>query len=401
MDRLQITPSGHDFSGLHAAMRRPVQGNLLAGVSSAVLVGQDLVDLHCEGLADRESGEPLRTDHLFRVFSNTKLLTSMAVLMLHEQGAVDLDEPVHRHLPQLAQRRVLRPGAQSLDDNEPAQADITLRHLLTHTAGLSYGVLDPGSLMFKAYVAAQVNHPMSSLAQMMDALAPLPLVFHPGRGWEYSIATDVVARLVEVLSGMRFGDYLRQHILGPLGMHDTGFVVPPAEQHRLTAMYAGADLFAPMTPGLTRMDHHPFPQAYRVAVPRQSGGGGLVSSLGDWVTLLRSLLPGGQALLKPATLRLMMTDQLPAGLNVRFVGLGEMPWQGHGLAGGVWRQAGPREPAAMAGQFAWGGIAGTHWWIHPAHGIAGIDMAQRHMGFSHPFAAELRLEVYRALKLAS
>ena len=137
---------------------------------------------------------------------------------------------------------MLKPGATRLDETEPARGPITIRHLLTHSAGLSYGLLDPGTVIFKAYVERQVLSPLGTLAQMIDKLADLPLVYHPGAGWAYSVATDVVARLVEVVSGEPFDAYIRRRIFEPLGMTDTGFVVPAAAQDRLAAYYAGADL---------------------------------------------------------------------------------------------------------------------------------------------------------------
>ncbi len=242
MENLTLTHSGHDFQPVHAALRRYVDNDLLAGVSSAVLRGRELIDLHTTGWADREQEVPMRVDHLFRAFSNTKLVTSCAALLLFEEGRFELDEPVERFLPQLGARQVLKPGATRLDETEPARGPITIRHLLTHSAGLSYGLLDPGTVIFKAYVERQVLSPLGTLAQMMDKLADLPLVYHPGAGWEYSVATDVVARLVEVVSGEPFDAYIRRRIFEPLGMTDTGFVVPAAAQDRLAAYYAGADL---------------------------------------------------------------------------------------------------------------------------------------------------------------
>ena len=221
-----MTPRGYDFGAVHAAMRRYVDANLLAGVSWAVLAGRELADLQCIGWADKERGVELRRDHLFRVFSNTKLVTSCAALLLFEQGRFALDDPIERYIPQLANRRVLRPGATSLEDVEPARSPITIRHLLSHSSGLSYGLLDPGSTIFKAYKERKVLDPAASLSGMIDALADLPLVFHPGTGWEYSIATDVISRLVEILSGERFDAFIQSRILDPLGMADTGFVVP-------------------------------------------------------------------------------------------------------------------------------------------------------------------------------
>jgi CubicO group peptidase (beta-lactamase class C family) len=150
---------------------------------------------------------------LFRIYSNTKLITSMAVMQLIEQGKLALDDPADYWLPQLRNRRVLRPGATSLDDTEPAQSAITVRQLLNHTSGLSYGLLDHGSLLYKAYNEVRILNAFTTLEDMMNLLQPLPLSFHPGQAWQYSIATDVLARLVEVVSGKRFDQYLQLNIL--------------------------------------------------------------------------------------------------------------------------------------------------------------------------------------------
>jgi CubicO group peptidase (beta-lactamase class C family) len=313
MEDMKVTATGYNFRAAHAVMRRMVDGNILSGVSSAVLVGRDLVDVDCAGWADKEAQIPLRVDHLFRVFSNTKLITSCAALLLFEEGRFQLDDPIEKFIPQLGNRRVLRPGATSIDKTEPARGSITIRQLLSHSSGLSYGLFDPGTVMFSAYQQRNVLSPLKTLAEMMDALAELPLVYHPGTSWEYSVATDVVARLVEVVSGQTFDRFIAARILGPLDMVDTGFVVPEKDHSRLAACYAGADLMDPMKPGLTRTDNYPWPGAYLRAVPKLDGGGGLVSSLPDMVALVRSLLPGGPTLLKPETIALMMTNQLPDG----------------------------------------------------------------------------------------
>jgi len=282
----------------------------------------------CIGWADKEAQIPLRVDHIFRVFSNTKLITSCAALLLFEEGRFQLDDPIERFIPQLANRRVLRPDATSLDQTEPAVRPITIRHLMSHNSGLSYGLLDPGTLIFNVYNERKVVNPATTLAQMMDVLADLPLVFHPGTSWEYSVATDVLARLVEVISGQRFDPFIQSRILGPLGMVDTGFVA--SDRNRLVAFYTGADPIDPMKPGLTRADDAPYPGAYLRPVPRQSGGSGLVSSLPDMVALIRSLLPGGPTLLEPDTIELMMTNQLAHGVWIRFPAYGELKAGGTG-----------------------------------------------------------------------
>src|SRR5215475_110070 len=190
MEGMKVAATGYDFGPAHAAMQRYVDGDLLSGVSSAVLVGRDLVDVKCIGWADKEAQTPLRVDHIFRVFSNTKLVTSCAALLLFEEGRFRLDDPIERFIPQLANRRVLRAGATSLDQTEPAAGPITIRHLMSHSSGLSYGVFNPGTLIFKAYNERKVLNPVTTLAEMMDLLADLPLIYHPGMSWGYSVSID-------------------------------------------------------------------------------------------------------------------------------------------------------------------------------------------------------------------
>jgi CubicO group peptidase (beta-lactamase class C family) len=253
---------------------------------------------------------------------------------------------------------------------------------MSHSSGLTYGQFDPGTIIFKAYNDRQVLNPASTLTEMMDVLADLPLVFQPGTSWEYSVATDVLARLVEVISGQRFGAFIQSRILGPLGMEDTGFVVPENSRNRLVAYYAGADLMDPMKPGLTRMDDAPYPGAYLRPFPRQNGGGGLVSTLPDMVALIRSLVPGGPTLVKPDTIGLMMTNQLSAGVWIRFPAFGEFRGRAFGLAGGLIMEPSALDHPDAKGEFFWGGLAGTQWWISPDKSIASLIMARRQMAFA-------------------
>jgi CubicO group peptidase (beta-lactamase class C family) len=400
MEDMKVTANGYDFAQAHAAMQRYVDGDILSGISSAVLVGRDLVDVNCVGWADKEAQTPLRVDHIFRVFSNTKLVTSCAALLLYEEGRLRLDDPIEKFIPQLANRKVLRPGATSLDQTEPAMGSITIRHLLSHSAGLSYGLFDPGSPIFKAYNERKVLNPATTLADMIDVLADLPLVYQPGTSFEYSVAIDVMARLVEIIGGQPFDKFIQARILGPLGMVDTGFVVPEQDRNRLVAYYAGADLMDPMKPGLTRMDNSPYPGAYLRPVPRFNGGGGLVSTMPDMVALIRSLLPGGPTLLKPETMALMTTNQLADRVWMRFAMMGELPGKAYGLAGGLILQPSPLDHPDAAGELYWGGVAGTQWWISPKRNIAGVLMAQRQMAFIHPFSFEFKRMAYEAVRRA-
>jgi CubicO group peptidase (beta-lactamase class C family) len=398
MEDLTVTARGYDFGPAHAAMQRYVDGNILSGVSSAVLVGRDLVDVNYAGWADKEAQTPLRADHIFRVHSNTKLVTSCAALLLVEEGKIKLDDPIEEYIPQLGNGQVLRPDAASLDGTEPANSTITIRHLMSHSSGLSYGLFDPGSVIFKAYNERGVLNPMTTLAQMVDVLADLPLIYHPGTSWEYSVAIDVLARLVEVISGQPFDKFIQARIFVPLGMVDTGFVVPEKDHGRLAAYYAGADLMEPMKAGLTRLDNAPYPGAYLRPFARFNGGGGLVSTLPDMVALIRSLLPGGPTLLKPETIAAAMTNQLPVGQWIRFAMIGEMPGQAYGLAGGLIVKPSRLIHPDAAGELYWGGVAGTQWWISPKTNSAGVMMTQRQMSFIHPFVFEFKRLAYEAVK---
>lgn len=398
MEDLKVTANGYDFKPAHAAMQRYIDANLLSGISSAVLVGRDVVDVNCVGWADKEAEIPLRADHIFRIFSNTKLFTSCAALLLFEEGRFELDDPIEKFIPQLANRRVLCLGAESLDDTEPANGSIKIRHLLSHSSGLSYGIFDPGTPIFTAYTERKVLNPLTTLADMVDILADLPLVNHPGTAFEYSVSIDVMARLVEVISGQPFDRFIQTRILDPLGMVDTGWVVPEKDRDRFVAYYAGADIMQPMKPGLTRNDSFPYPGAYLHPVPRFNGGGGLVSTLPDMVALIRSLIPGGPTLLKPETLKLMMTNQLPDGAWTRFAMIGELPGKAYGLTGGLILQPSKVDHPDSTGELYWGGIAGTQWWISPRTNTAGVMMAQREMGFIHPFAFEFKRMAYETVK---
>lgn len=385
------------FDALHAALRAEVDQQFLPNVATALLRGRKVVDRFCYGAADREAGIALREDHLFRMFSSTKLITACAVLLLVEQGRLGLDDPVDVHLPELANRRVLRPGARDLSDTEPARAPITARHLLTHTSGLTYGVFDPGSPMFDAYHRARVLDHRRDLAGMMTALADLPLLFHPGTQWEYSVSMDVLGRLVEVVSGERFGQFLARHIFEPLGMVDTDFWVPPSKRDRLTVLYEGADFNDPDKPGLPRVDDKPYPGAYVQRAALESGGGGLVSTLDDSIRLIQSLIPGGPTLLKPATIDMMFSNQLAPGLHVRFDDAPPTPGRLFGLGSAVRAFADPGEPAEAAGEVGWGGLAGTLWWINPRLNVAAVLLTQRYFGYAHPYALRFKRKAYQAL----
>ncbi len=385
-----------NFDALHAAMQAQVDQQFLPGVSTALLRGRDVVDTFCCGFSDREAAIPLREDHIFRMFSSTKLVTSCAVLILFDEGRIQWNDPIEVYIPELGSRQVLKKGATRIDDVEPAETSITIRHLMTHTSGLSYGIFDPGTAMFNAYNRAEVVHPGRTLSEMMTTLGSLPLSFQPGTQWEYSVATDVLSRLVEVVSGESFGSFLANRIFGPLGMTDTDFWVPHEKLDRLCALYVGVDLLDATKPGLLRADSKPFPGAYTRKMPRESGGGGLVSTLGDTVKFIQSFLPGGPTLLKPETIELMCQNQLAAGLCVQFPNMPLFESKGFGLGSSVTIGTSAWEPAEVLSEVGWGGLAGTIWWINPRIGIAGVLMTQRYFGFGNPYSFVFKAQAYKA-----
>lgn len=372
-----------NFPQVDAALQAAIDGEQLAGVSWTVFRRGEVLARKCLGHADREAGVPVRGDHLFRAFSNTKLVTSCAALQLFEQGRFGLDDPVGRYIPALAKLRVLRPGATSVEDTLPAREPVRIRHLLTHTAGFTYAFTQPDAPIAAAYRDARVLDPSLELAQMVEALAGLPLLFEPGSAWNYSVATDVVGRLVEVLAGQKLDDYFRQHILGPLGMHDTFFCVPLDKQERLAALYIGS-LKEPLRPGLRRADDLPYEGAYRKSMPFMGGGGGLVTSLDDYTLLVRALLQGGAPLLRPETIALVTRNQLPDDMWIQFPGQPLQTGRGHSLAAAVAVED-SADAGQVEGQVFWGGLAGTKWFFSPREDLGAVLMTQRYMGTDLPF----------------
>jgi CubicO group peptidase (beta-lactamase class C family) len=372
-----------DFPAADAALQAAIDGEQLAGASYTVFRRDEVLARNFLGWADREARVPVREDHLFRAFSNTKLVTSCAALQLLEQGRFRLDDAVGHYIPALEDLRVLRPGATSVADAEPAREPVRIRHLMTHTAGFTYGFTQPDAPISQAYGEARVLDPRRDLAQMVEALGRLPLLFEPGSAWNYSVATDVLARLVEVVSGQKLDDYFRQHIFVPLGMHDTFFAVPPDKQARLAALYIGS-IEEPLRPGLRRADDLPYEGAYLQSVPFLSGGGGLVTSLGDYTALVRALLQGGAPLLRRETMELVTRNQLPEGMWLQFPGQPLQAGRGHSLAAAVVVHETPGV-SLVEGQVYWGGLAGTKWFFSPREDLAAVLMTQRFMGSDLPY----------------
>jgi CubicO group peptidase (beta-lactamase class C family) len=391
-------PPSSRFAEVDAGLRRLIESEGLPGASYAVIRHGRPVAQGVFGWADREARVALREDHLFRIFSNTKLVVSCAALQLMEKGAFQLDDPVAAYLPEMRDLRVLRPGADSVQDVVAAAAPVTVRQMLAHTSGMTYTFLDPTSVVGKAYGQAGMLSPTRSLAQVARAAGDLPLLFQPGSDWNYSMGTDVVGRLIEVWTGRSLDAVLRDSVFDPLGMRDTMFFIPGDQQGRLAAMYVG-DLKDPSRPGLRRADELPYPGANLKPVPRLFAGGGLVTSLPDWMKLLAALSTGGQPLLRPQTLPLVFDNQLPAGMWIKSLSDGaRVPGRGHSLAASVTTHTLSGTWSGVPGDVEWGGLAGTHWLISPRDGVAFALMTQRFMGFELPFWMDFKRSVRLALE---
>ena len=385
-----------DFSEANASLQQCVDEQLLAGVSTAVMLNGELINTFCTGMADMESGEALRADHIHRAYSNTKIMTSMLVLKLADDGYFFIDDAIKKWIPAFGKVRVLRQGATTIDDTQALESDITIRHLLSHQAGLSHGVFDMGSMIFNAYHAAGVRKSDTSLEGLMDQLAGLPLIYQPGQGWEYSMALDVLGRLVEILTGQAYADALKTQLFEPLGLVDTTYVLQPEQVPRLTALYMG-DAKQPKKQGLKRLDNMPWPDAFLKPVPRQAGSSGVVTTQADMLRLMQQLTPNCGTYLKPAILGAMLRDQLPPERCLKVANVGSFPSLGFGLGGAVTRCASEIQPNSPVGEFQWGGLGGTHWWVSPKTGLAGVLMTQRHWGFWNPFWFEYKQKVYDAV----
>jgi len=376
-----------------------VDSGRLTGATTLVMRRGRVAHLGCSGMADMARGVPMRADTIHRIYSMTKPLTSVAAMMLYEEGRFQLDDPVTRFLPEFSGMRVFAGGSRGSFETVPAVRDITVRDLLTHTAGLTYGMMH-ANMVDAMYRDQDVDFQTSdrTLAEVVATAATLPLLAQPGAEWNYSIATDVLGHLVAVLSGQDFGAFMAERILAPLGMADTGFHVPPERLSRLAANYRrGGD----GRPAL--IDD---PQDSSFARPRRiaSGGGGLLSTVGDYVRFCRFLLNRGELegtrLLGRKTVELMMSNHLRGDMAAmgqpRF---SESTYEGIGFGLGFSVMLDPARAQIIGtpGECAWGGAASTAFWVDPVEELAVILLTQLMPSSTYPLRRELRVLCYQAI----
>jgi len=351
---------------------------------------------HC-GFSDIGAKTAYNADTLVRIYSMTKPVTSTAFMMLYEQGLVHLDDPVSAFIPEFADTKALVPGAKGLDQTEPLNAPLTVHHLLTHTSGLTYGFNQ--DKLSETYAANRLDFGQRAggLAETAVRLAAAPLLFQPGSRWHYSVATDVVGRIVEVVSGKSLDRFFADNILGPLDMHDTSFVVPSAKQGRLGPCYA----FDPEG-GMPV-----FPTGFGEGeVDTFSGGGGLVSTGRDYLRFAEMLRRGGSLgdvrVLGPRTVSLMTANHLPGGVDLATLGPSawcETSFSGVGFGLGFAVNLNPAQSllSASAGDFSWGGMASTYFWCDPKEEMSVVFLTQLLPSSSWPNRKELRALVYQAI----
>jgi CubicO group peptidase (beta-lactamase class C family) len=386
---------------LDTHFRRYVDDGRLPGWSVMVSRHGRVAHFSSYGLADKEAGRAVEPDTIWRIYSMTKPITTVAAMMLWEEGAFDLNDPLHRYLPEFAEPRVYVGGPAAKPSTVPATEPIRIWHLLTHTAGLTYG-FHHNHVTDEIYRNAGFefgNKRGSNLAECVSEWAKLPLAFNPGREWLYSVATDVLGRLVEVLSGQTLAEFFAERIFGPLGMTDTGFQVEPDRQHRLAALYA---LPAGSTESV-RFDR----MGDAVKDPQWfSGGGGLASTVRDYTRFTWMLLGRGEydgvRLLAPRTVRLMTRNHLPGGVDLDAIArktLAETRYEGVGFGLGFAVLLDPvvQETAGNVGEFNWGGLASTSFWVDPVDDITVVFMTQLMPSSSYPIRPQLRQLIYQAL----
>ena len=381
---------------------RYVEDGRLPGWLVLVSRGGKVVHLSVRGLRDKEAQLPVEASTLFRIYSMTKPITSVAAMMLYEEGAFELSTPVSRFIPSFEAARVYRRGSSQKPLTTPASEPIRIWHLLTHTAGLSYG-FHHAHAVDEAYRAAGYEWTVprdTDLAAACDTWASLPLLFEPGTEWNYSHATDVLGRVVEVASGQPLDRFFAERIFEPLGMTETGFGVGEQERDRLAALY----VMAPRAEAPVRFDAMGDEALSRPAL--LSGGGGLVSTAADYHRFARMLLGRGELegvrLLAPRTVAYMTQNHLPGGADLEAFGrplFAETTFTGVGFGLGFWVVLDPAAAKLLInrGEFGWGGAASTVFWVDPVDELIVIFMTQLLPSSTYPLRSELRQLVYQAL----
>jgi CubicO group peptidase (beta-lactamase class C family) len=367
----EVGMSASRLARLPAAMRDLVDQGKLAGVVTAVAKNGKVVEFEAAGKREIESGTPMKKDSIFRIYSMTKPITGVAMMILFEEGKWQLNDPVAKHIPEFAGLKVAKvdPASGAVTQVAPDHP-MTMRELMSHSGGLTYGYFG-STAVDKMYTEAKVLDPDQNLQSMIDRLAKIPLLFSPGERWQYSVSVDVQGYLVEKLSGQPFPEFLRQRVFAPLGMSDTAFYVPSEKQDRFAGFYV-YDKEGRLSPYPRREGA---PPEYMTMPTLPSGGGGLVSTATDYLRFCQMLLNegelDGQRILSPLSVRLMRTNMLPASARTM------APGTGFGLDFAVVEDPVAAGGFGGAGTYYWGGFAGTWFWIDPVNRMIVVGMIQQ------------------------
>src|ERR1700726_2241867 len=365
-----------------------------------------------QGFADVERKAAVKDDTIFRIYSMTKPIPSVAFMMLFEEGRVALDEPVHKYIPEWKNLGVFQAGTAPAFLTKPPSRTMLIVDLLRHTSGLTYG-FQQRSNVDAAYREMKIGEVVKAgtLSSMIADLAKIPLEFSPGEAWNYSVATDVIGYLIEKISGMPFEAFLKQRIFDPLGMNDTDFFVPTEKVHRFAACYSadpqgGMTFHAADRKGGLTLQGDPTKSPFLAAPSFVSGGGGLCSTAADYHTFCRAGLGGGELggvrLIGPKTLALMKSNHLHAVRDLPEMSrslFSEATYNGIGFGLGVSVTMDPAKTLipGSRGEYAWGGAATTSFWIDPVEELIAIFMTQVLPSTAYPVRRELRTMVYAAI----
>ena len=380
--------------------RRYVDEGRLAGWTVVVTRRGRVAHLSHHGQRDLETGSPVTDDTLWRIYSMTKPVTSVAAMMLYEQGALELTDPIAKWIPAFADARVYKAGSAFSPATVPATEPVRVWHLLTHTSGLTYGFhhAHPVDEMYRTAGYEFATPDGVDLEGACEAFAGFPLLFQPGTEWNYGVSTDVLGRVVEVVSGQPLDAYFAEHILGPLGMDETGWSVAEGDVDRLATLYmAGRD---GLVTNRTLGEHATRPPTLF------AGGAGLVSTAGDYHRFTQMLLRGGELdgarLLGPRTVAYMTRNHLPGGVDLEAFGrpiFAESTYRGvgFGLGFSTVADAVAGKVLTSPGEYAWGGLASTAFYVDPAEDVTAMFFTQFVPSSVYPIRSRLRTLVQQAI----
>ena len=415
--------SGQRLDKVTSWMERQVSSNRLAGLSAMVHRRGECAYFNCTGQMDVEAGKPVGEDTIFRIYSMTKPITAAAAMICYEDGHFQLDDPIAKFLPEFAEMRVWDGGPDALN-TVPADGYITVRHLMTHTAGFSYEFMEatPVEAYYRdekiSFNPGRQTEGGNDLAVMTSRLAQAPLVRQPGSGWGYSVSIDVLGRLVEVWSGQSLDRFFAERIFQPLGMTDTAFSVAADKVARFAACYepsegGGLGGIGSLEAGIRKgegvglkLADAPADSHYLVTPETLSGGGGLTGTIGDYGRFCQMLLQKGELdgnrILGRKTVEFMSVNHLPD--NKDMAAMGQPVWCessaegfGYGLGMAVVIDAATTQLMRSTGEYFWGGAASTAFWIDPAEDMFAVFMTQLLPSSFYPIRNELRVAAYQAL----